>query len=224
MAETLRAAEEEIERLRPPRDHHLPAARRGGGGHALRARGGRRYAALVALIARAPRARRSSPTDGSRVDDQVAALLAGRRIATAESCTAGLVAARLTERPGSSAYFAGGVVAYANEAKAELLGRGPALIERHGAVSPRGGGGDGGGRAVALRADTGGGDHRRRRARRRNRGEARGHGVLRVRAADGRRDHPRRAPAGRPGGHPRPLDHRGDAPAAPVPARRGERA
>lgn len=73
--------------------------------------------------------------DGSRVDDQVAELLTGRRIATAESCTAGLLAARLTERPGSSAYVAGGVVAYANEAKAELLGVDPGLIEQHGAVS-----------------------------------------------------------------------------------------
>src|SRR6202035_6019033 len=45
--------------------------------------------------------------DGSRVDDLVAKLLAGRRIATAESCTAGLLAARLTDRPGSSAYVAG---------------------------------------------------------------------------------------------------------------------
>jgi nicotinamide-nucleotide amidase len=69
------------------------------------------------------------------VDDQVAELLAGRRIATAESCTAGLLAARLTDRPGSSDYVAGGVVAYANEAKTGLLGVDPALIERHGAVS-----------------------------------------------------------------------------------------
>ncbi|EUA40609.1 competence/damage-inducible CinA C-terminal domain protein [Mycobacterium avium subsp. avium 2285 (R)] len=73
--------------------------------------------------------------DGSRVDDLVARLLAGRRIATAESCTAGLLAARLTDRPGSSDYVAGGVVAYSNEAKAELLGVDPALIETHGAVS-----------------------------------------------------------------------------------------
>jgi nicotinamide-nucleotide amidase len=73
--------------------------------------------------------------DGSRVDDQVAGLLAGRRIATAESCTAGLLAARLTERPGSSGYVAGGVIAYANDAKAELLGVDTALIEAHGAVS-----------------------------------------------------------------------------------------
>jgi nicotinamide-nucleotide amidase len=73
--------------------------------------------------------------DGSQVDDLVARLLAGRRIATAESCTAGMVAARLTDRPGSSDYVAGGVVAYSNEAKAQLLGVDPALIAAHGAVS-----------------------------------------------------------------------------------------
>ncbi|UXA16021.1 competence/damage-inducible protein A [Mycobacterium sp. SMC-4] len=74
-------------------------------------------------------------TDGALVDDQVAGLLAGRRIATAESCTAGLVAARLTERPGASAYLAGSVVAYSNSAKVDLLGVDAALIDQHGAVS-----------------------------------------------------------------------------------------
>jgi nicotinamide-nucleotide amidase len=74
-------------------------------------------------------------TDGSSIEDQVAALLAGRRIAVGESCTSGLLAARLTDRPGASAYFAGGVVAYSNEAKVELLGVSAELIERHGAVS-----------------------------------------------------------------------------------------
>ncbi|WP_431240338.1 competence/damage-inducible protein A [Mycolicibacterium aichiense] len=73
--------------------------------------------------------------DGSLVDDQVARLLSGRRIATAESCTGGLLTARLTERAGSSAYVAGAVVAYANEAKADVLGVEPDLIERYGAVS-----------------------------------------------------------------------------------------
>jgi nicotinamide-nucleotide amidase len=73
--------------------------------------------------------------DGSLVDDQVAQLLSGRRIATAESCTAGLLAARLTERAGSSEYVAGGVVAYANEAKTGLLGVDPAQLAAHGAVS-----------------------------------------------------------------------------------------
>jgi nicotinamide-nucleotide amidase len=73
--------------------------------------------------------------DGALVDDQVAQLLSGRTIATAESCTAGLLAARLADRPGSSAYLAGGVVSYSNEAKADLLGVDPALIAVHGAVS-----------------------------------------------------------------------------------------
>jgi nicotinamide-nucleotide amidase len=73
--------------------------------------------------------------DGSRIDDQVAELLQGRRVALAESCTGGLMTARLTERPGSSEYVAGGVVSYSNEAKSELLGVDPELIARHGAVS-----------------------------------------------------------------------------------------
>ncbi|MCC9180408.1 nicotinamide-nucleotide amidohydrolase family protein, partial [Mycolicibacterium mageritense] len=64
-----------------------------------------------------------------------AGLLAGRRIATAESCTAGLLAARLTELAGSSDYVAGGVVAYANDAKTALLDVDAALIATHGAVS-----------------------------------------------------------------------------------------
>ena len=92
------------------------------------------YRALVALL-RERHGRDIFSEDGSRVDDQVAQLLAGRRVGTAESCTAGLLAARLTERPGSSDYVAGGVVAYANEAKVDLLGVDPELIERHGAVS-----------------------------------------------------------------------------------------
>lgn len=74
-------------------------------------------------------------TDGTSVDDQVDKLLAGRRIGVGESCTGGLMGARLTERPGTSAYFAGSVVAYSNEAKIDLLGVDPALLERHGAVS-----------------------------------------------------------------------------------------
>jgi nicotinamide-nucleotide amidase len=73
--------------------------------------------------------------DGTTIDDQVAELLEGHTVATAESCTGGLLAARLTERAGSSAYVLGGVVAYANEAKSELAGVDPALIERAGAVS-----------------------------------------------------------------------------------------
>ena len=74
-------------------------------------------------------------TDGSSIDDQVASLLAGRWVGLAESCTGGLMAARLTERPGASEYVAGGVVSYSNEAKSELLGVDPGLIESFGAVS-----------------------------------------------------------------------------------------
>ncbi|MFS0896344.1 competence/damage-inducible protein A [Mycolicibacterium litorale] len=73
--------------------------------------------------------------DGSLVDDQVAALLAGRTIATAESCTGGMLSARLTDRAGSSAYVAGAVVCYADSAKVELLGVAADLIAGHGAVS-----------------------------------------------------------------------------------------
>jgi nicotinamide-nucleotide amidase len=75
--------------------------------------------------------------DGTTVDDQVAAMLGerGLSIAVAESCTGGLLAARLTGRPGSSEHFAGGLVVYADEAKAGVAGVEVELIERHGAVS-----------------------------------------------------------------------------------------
>jgi nicotinamide-nucleotide amidase len=135
IAETLRAAEERIEGFG---SLEITTCLRRGEVEVVTRRpagDGTAYAALERLVAeRHPRELFS--TDGSLVDEQVAALLAGRRMATAESCTAGLVAARLTERPGSSAWFAGGVVAYANEAKAALLDVDPDLIERHGAVSP----------------------------------------------------------------------------------------
>ncbi|MFL5843897.1 MAG: competence/damage-inducible protein A [Solirubrobacteraceae bacterium] len=75
--------------------------------------------------------------DGTGVDEQVAGLLrdGGLRIATAESCSGGLLAARLTDLAGSSDYALGGVVVYSNEAKAALAAVDPALIEAHGAVS-----------------------------------------------------------------------------------------
>jgi nicotinamide-nucleotide amidase len=92
--------------------------------------------------------------DGSTIDEQVAKLLAGRRVATAESSTGGLMAARLIERPGASEYVAGGVVAYADEAKTDLLGVDPALIERHGAVSPEVAGAMADGALERLEADT----------------------------------------------------------------------
>ncbi len=79
--------------------------------------------------------------DGRSVDQQVAALLRGeegppaRTIAVAESCTGGLLAARLTEQPGSSVYVRGGVVAYSDAVKIATVGVPAELIERHGAVS-----------------------------------------------------------------------------------------
>ncbi|MGN6217753.1 MAG: competence/damage-inducible protein A [Solirubrobacterales bacterium] len=74
--------------------------------------------------------------DGETIDSQVATLLLGHRLGLAESCSGGLLAARITDLAGASEYFAGGVVAYSNEAKAELLGVEPELIEAKGAVSP----------------------------------------------------------------------------------------
>lgn len=56
-------------------------------------------------------------------------------VATAESCTAGLVAARIADRPGSSAYLIGGFVTYANEAKTAEVGVPEDLLARVGAVS-----------------------------------------------------------------------------------------
>jgi len=59
----------------------------------------------------------------------------GLTVATAESCTGGLIAERFTDVPGSSAYFLGGVVSYSNEAKSAMLGVPADVIEREGAVS-----------------------------------------------------------------------------------------
>jgi nicotinamide-nucleotide amidase len=92
------------------------------------------YDALAAFIAQRHGGALFS-RDGATVDEQVVALLDGRTLAVAESCTGGLVAARLTERPGSSEYFLGGIVAYSNQAKKALVGVDPVLIDRHGAVS-----------------------------------------------------------------------------------------
>jgi nicotinamide-nucleotide amidase len=74
--------------------------------------------------------------DGATIDVVIARLLAGATIATAESCTGGLMAGRLTDLAGSSAYVLGGLVVYSNEAKTALAGVPASLIEAHGAVSP----------------------------------------------------------------------------------------
>lgn len=75
--------------------------------------------------------------DGSTVDVQVARMLRERSwtIATAESCTGGLLAGRLTEQAGSSDYVLGGVVVYADAAKVALAAVDEPLIAKHGAVS-----------------------------------------------------------------------------------------
>ncbi|MHB1342865.1 MAG: competence/damage-inducible protein A [Thermoleophilia bacterium] len=76
-------------------------------------------------------------TDDDTLSGVVGGLLRDRglTIAVAESCTGGLLAKRLTDHPGSSDYFVGGVVAYGDRLKSALLGVPPALIAEHGAVS-----------------------------------------------------------------------------------------
>jgi nicotinamide-nucleotide amidase len=76
-------------------------------------------------------------TRGETLEDVVARVLAENHatIAVAESCTGGMLAERLTNVPGSSNYFLGGVVCYANELKTALVGVPPELIEAKGAVS-----------------------------------------------------------------------------------------
>lgn len=60
---------------------------------------------------------------------------AGLHLATAESCTGGLIGHRITNVPGSSDYYLGGVIAYANDVKIHLLGVSQATLTQHGAVS-----------------------------------------------------------------------------------------
>jgi nicotinamide-nucleotide amidase len=94
------------------------------------------YEQLAALV-REHHADTLFSDDGTTVDEQVLRLLsqAGETIAVAESCTGGLVAARLTDLAGSSAVVRGGLVVYSNEAKVALARVDPELIDRAGAVS-----------------------------------------------------------------------------------------
>ncbi len=75
---------------------------------------------------------------GSSLESVVGSLLTGRgkTVVTAESCTGGLIAKRLTAVPGSSGYFLGGVVTYSDRMKCQLLEVPPEVLEEHGAVSP----------------------------------------------------------------------------------------
>ena len=96
--------------------------------------------ARIAQVSEAIRARLGPIVYGEGADTMekvVGRLLTqkGLSVATAESCTGGLIAERLTDVPGSSAYFLGGVVAYSNQAKVSMLGVSADVIEEHGAVS-----------------------------------------------------------------------------------------
>lgn len=75
--------------------------------------------------------------DDENMEQVVGRMLAqrGETVATAESCTGGLLASRITDVSGSSAYFMGGVVTYSRDAKLFMLGVDPALIDAHGEVS-----------------------------------------------------------------------------------------
>lgn len=82
-------------------------------------------------------ARQIVSEDGSSLEATVVRLLKerGQKLATAESCTGGLISNRITDVPGSSAVFTHGFVTYANEAKRDLLGVPQELLDEHGAVS-----------------------------------------------------------------------------------------
>ena len=92
---------------------------------------------------------------GETIDELVAELLGGWTLAVAESCTAGLLAGRLADVPGSSRYLIGGIVAYSDEVKTSLAGVPPEVISRHGAVSPEVAAALADGARTVLRADYG---------------------------------------------------------------------
>jgi nicotinamide-nucleotide amidase len=79
----------------------------------------------------------------------------GWTLATAESCTGGMIATRLTSVPGSSDVFVGAVVAYSNEVKERELGVSAATLEQHGAVSPQAAAEMAAGASSRLGADVG---------------------------------------------------------------------
>jgi nicotinamide-nucleotide amidase len=95
------------------------------------------YDRLHAVLARTYAATAFS-LDGATIDEVVARALLSQEltVATAESCTAGLLAGRLTDLAGSSAYVLGGLVVYSNQAKHDLAGVPMDVIDRVGAVSP----------------------------------------------------------------------------------------
>jgi len=108
-------------------------------------------AVVAALEAAAP----VFSSDGRSVDDLIADGLRerGLTVAVAESCTGGLLGARLTERPGSSDYFLGGVISYASEVKMALLDVPAGMLAQYGAVSEEVAGAMATGARAAMGAD-----------------------------------------------------------------------
>jgi nicotinamide-nucleotide amidase len=134
IANTLRAAEEEGLDLSPL--EITTCLRRGEIEIATRyePEGQPQYDAFAQFVA-ARHADTLFSLDGTTIDEQLAGLLSGHRLAVAESCTGGALATRLTDRSGASEYFVGGGVVYSNQAKSDLAGVDPVLIEQVGAVS-----------------------------------------------------------------------------------------
>ena len=188
IAETLRRAEAADRPRRAWRSRPACAAARSRSSRATSRRSTRSTTRFAALVPRAPRATRCSPTTGRRSTSRWRRCCARRRrtIATAESCTGGLLAGRLTELAGSSDYVLGGLVVYSNEAKVALAGVDRALIERVGAVSVEVA------EALADGARARAGrrrrrrHHRHRRPGRRDRGQAGRARLLQRSPADGR--------------------------------------
>ena len=121
--------------------------------------------------------------NGDPLEVVVGHLLRDRRatVSVAESCTGGMLGERLTSVPGSSDYFVGGCITYANAMKVELLGVPPEVLERHGAVSQE----TAEAMATGARRRTGfhlrAGRHRDSGSRWRKRIQARGHRLYRHR-------------------------------------------
>ena len=137
----------------------------------------------------------------------------GLSLATAESCTGGLVAGRLTDVPGSSDVFRGAIVAYDNEIKQGLLGVDASLLAAHGAVSAEVAAAMARGCTRAARRRRRRLGDGRRRAWGRERGEARRPCLPARGGADGRARPAFQLPR-RPRDDPQPLRRRGAAPRA----------
>jgi nicotinamide-nucleotide amidase len=118
--------------LATPGQIELHLSARGADVAAMEARLDRAVATLAEALAPAV-----FSVDGKSLEQVVGQQLQSRgwKVAVAESCTGGLLGGRLTDVPGSSEWFAGGIVAYKNEVKQELLDVAAEILERHGAVS-----------------------------------------------------------------------------------------